>query len=108
MTYFWHMLAIIRTGGKQYKVSQGDRVKIEKLDAEVDATVEFEVLFVGDDKVAHVGTPILEKAVVEGKVLVQGRHDKVSGIKHKAKKRYLVHFGHRQPYTEVEITKISA
>lgn len=102
------MLAIIRTGGKQYKVSQGEKIKIEKLLDEVGSTVKFEVLFVGDDKVAHVGTPVLEKAVVEGKVVAQGRHDKVKGIKHKPKKRYLVRFGHRQAYTEVEITKIAA
>lgn len=108
MAHFWRMLAIIRTGGKQYKVSEGDKVKIEKLDTEVDGVVKFEVLFVGDDKVAHVGTPVLEKAVVEGKVVAQDRHDKVKGVKHKPKKRYLVRFGHRQPYTEVEITKISA
>lgn len=102
------MLAIIRTGGKQYKVSVGDKVKIEKLDTEIDGTVKFEVLFVGDETVAHVGTPVLEKAVVEGKVVAQDRHDKVKGIKHKPKKRYLVRYGHRQAYTEVEITKISA
>ena len=64
--------------------------------------------FVGDDKVAHVGTPVLEKAVVEGKVVAQDRHDKVKGIKHNPKKRYLVRFGHRQAYTEVQITKIAA
>jgi large subunit ribosomal protein L21 len=102
------MLAIIRTGGKQYKVSEGDKVKIEKLDTEIDGLVKFEVLFVGDETVAHVGTPVLEKAVVEGKVVAQDRHDKVKGIKHKPKKRYLVRYGHRQAYTEVEITKISA
>jgi large subunit ribosomal protein L21 len=102
------MLAIIRTGGKQYKVSVGDKVKIEKLDTEIDGVVKFEVLFVGDETVAHVGTPVLEKAVVEGKVVAQDRHDKVKGIKHKPKKRYLVRYGHRQAYTEVEITKISA
>jgi large subunit ribosomal protein L21 len=102
------MLAIIRTGGKQYKVSEGDKVKIEKLDTEIDGLVKFEVLFVGDETVAHVGTPVLEKAVVEGKVIAQDRHDKVKGIKHKPKKRYLVRYGHRQAYTEVEITKISA
>jgi large subunit ribosomal protein L21 len=102
------MLAIIRTGGKQYKVSVGDKVKIEKLDTEIDGAVKFEVLFVGDETVAHVGTPVLEKAVVEGKVVAQDRHDKVKGIKHKPKKRYLVRYGHRQAYTEVEITKISA
>ncbi len=108
MAYFWCMLAIIRTGGKQYKVSEGDKVKIEKLEAEIDAVVKFEVLFVGDDKVAHVGTPVLEKAVVEGKVIAQDRHAKVKGIKHNPKKRYLVRFGHRQSYTEVEITKVAA
>ena len=108
MAYERHMLAIIRTGGKQYKVSVGDKVKIEKLDTEIDGTVKFEVLFVGDETVAHVGTPVLEKAVVEGKVVAQDRHDKVKGIKHKPKKRYLVRYGHRQAYTEVEITKISA
>ena len=108
MTSFWRMLAIIRTGGKQYKVSQGEKIKIEKLEEEVGKTVKFEVLFVGDDKVAYVGTPVLEKAIVEGKVIAQDRHEKVTGIKHKAKKRYLVRFGHRQAYTEVEITKIAA
>jgi len=108
MTYFWYMLAIIRTGGKQYKVSEGQKVKIEKLEKEVGDTVSFEVLFTGDEKDVQVGTPVLEKAVVTGKVIAQNRHDKVKGIKHKAKKRYLVRFGHRQTYTEVEITKITA
>ena len=101
------MIAIIRTGGKQYKVAQGDRVKIEKLEGEVGSILNFEVLFTGDDTSVEVGAPVLEKATVEGKILAQERHKKVTGIKHKAKKRYLVRFGHRQPYTEVEITKIS-
>ena len=108
MTSFWRMLAIIRTGGKQYKVSEGQKVKIEKLDQEIGSSVKFETLFVGDDTVAHVGTPVLEKAVVEGKIVAQDRYDKVKGIKHKAKKRQLTRYGHRQSYTEVEITKISA
>jgi len=102
------MLAIIRTGGKQYKVSQGEKIKVEKLEEEIGKTVKFEVLFVGDDKVSHVGVPVLDKATVEGKVIAQERHDKVKGVKHKPKKRYLVRYGHRQAYTEVEITKISA
>ncbi len=102
------MIAIIRTGGKQYKVSEGKKIKIEKLEQAVGDTVKFEVLFAGDDKDAHIGMPVLEKAVVEGKVLAQDRHDKVTGIKFKPKKRYLVRYGHRQPYTEVEITKVSA
>jgi large subunit ribosomal protein L21 len=102
------MIAIIKTGGKQYKVAVGTKIKVEKLEAEVGSTLTFETLFVGDEKAVEVGAPVLEKAVVEGTVLDQDRHDKVKGIKHKPKKRYLVRFGHRQPYTEVEITKISA
>lgn len=102
------MLAIIRTGGKQYKVSENETVKVEKLDNKVGDVVKFETLFVGDEKLANIGAPVLEKAVVEGEVLAQDRHDKVTGIKHKPKKRYLVRFGHRQAYTEVKITKISA
>lgn len=102
------MIAIIRTGGKQYKVSLGKKVKIEKLEQAVGDTVKFEVLFVGDEKDVNVGMPVLEKAEVVGKVIAQDRHDKVTGIKFKAKKRYLVRYGHRQSYTEVEITKIAA
>ena len=102
------MIAIIRTGGKQYKVSQGDKIKVEKLEGEVGSSLHFEVLFTGDDTVVEVGTPVLDKASVEGKIVAQERHKKVKGIKHKPKKRYLVRFGHRQPYTEVEITKIAA
>lgn len=102
------MLAIIRTGGKQYKVSEGKKIKIEKLPQEIGDTISFEVLFVGDEKAVSVGMPVLDKAVVEGRVVAQDRHAKVTGVKHKPKKRYLVRFGHRQAYTEVEITKISA
>lgn len=101
------MIAIIRTGGKQYKVTEGKKIKVEKLMSKVGETVKFEVLFAGDNKDVHVGMPVLKGATVEGKVLAQDRHDKVTGIKHKAKKRYLVHYGHRQPYTEVEITKVA-
>lgn len=102
------MLAIIRTGGKQYLVSEGEKVKIEKIEGETGAVVPFETLYVGDEKSAKVGAPVLEEAKVEGKILEQNRRDKVWGIKHKPKKRYKVKFGHRQPYTEVEIVKISA
>jgi large subunit ribosomal protein L21 len=101
------MLAIIRTGGKQYKITENQTVKIEKLDQQIGDIVKFETLFVGDENSAYIGTPVLEKAVVEGKVLAQERHNKVTGIKHKPKKRYLVRFGHRQAYTEVQITKIA-
>jgi len=101
------MLAIIKTGGKQYKVKVGDKVKIEKLEDAVGSTIVFsEVLFVGDEKEIKVGTPFLTGAIVEGKILRTEQGDKVTGIKFKAKKRYKVKFGHRQIFTEVEISKI--
>jgi large subunit ribosomal protein L21 len=102
------MLAIIKTGGKQYKVKVGDKIKIEKLEDAIGSTIVFpEVLFVGDEKEIKVGTPFLADAKVEGKILRTEQGDKVTGIKFKAKKRYKVKFGHRQIFTEVEITKIA-
>jgi len=102
------MLAIIKTGGKQYKVAEGDKIKVEKLEGEAGAKITFEeVLFVGDEKDAKIGAPFIKGAKVEGKIVSQGRHKKVWGIKHKAKKRYKVKFGHKQLFTEVEITKIA-
>ncbi|MCX6762039.1 MAG: 50S ribosomal protein L21 [Candidatus Moranbacteria bacterium] len=101
------MLAIIKTGGKQYKVKVGDKIKVEKLEDAVGSTIVFpEVLFVGDEKAIKVGTPFLTEAKVEGKILRTEQGDKVTGIKFKAKKRYKVKFGHRQIFTEVEISKI--
>ncbi|MEA3322651.1 MAG: 50S ribosomal protein L21 [Patescibacteria group bacterium] len=100
------MLAIIKTGGKQYKIEEGDKIKVEKLSGEVNDKITFEeVLLTGDDKKVSVGAPTT-KTMVEGKILAQDRHDKVWGIKHKAKKRYKKKYGHRQAYTEIEITKI--
>lgn len=101
------MLAVIRTGGKQYLVSAGTKVKVEKLEGEIGSKVSFETLYAGDEKTATVGTPLVKGAVVEGTIVDQDRHDKVVGIKHKPKKRYKMKFGHRQAYTEVEITKVS-
>ncbi|MFA5961077.1 MAG: 50S ribosomal protein L21 [Parcubacteria group bacterium] len=102
------MLAIIKTGGKQYKVKVGDKIKVEKLEDAIDSVIVFpEVLFVGDEKEIKVGTPFLTGAKVEGKILRTEQGDKVTGIKFKAKKRYKVKFGHRQIFTEVEITKIA-
>jgi len=101
------MLAIIKTGGKQYDVKVGDKIKVEKLEGTVGNTIVFpEVLFVGDEKEIKVGTPFLKDVKVEGKILRTEQGDKVTGIKFKAKKRYKVKFGHRQIFTEVEITKI--
>ena len=98
------MLAIIKTGGKQYLVKRGDKIKIEKIEGEIGSKHSFsEVLFVGDEKEAKIGTPILKGVKIEAKILKQERSDKVWGMKHKPKKRYKVKFGHRQPFTEVEI-----
>lgn len=99
------MIAIVRTGGKQYKVTAGQKIKVERLKAKVGETLDLETLFIGDENKAEIGTPVL-KATVQAKVIREGRHDKVTGIKFKAKKRQLTRFGHRQPFTELEITKI--
>lgn len=102
------MLAIIKTGGKQYKVSEGEKIKVEKLEGEVGAKISFEeVLLVGDEKEVRVGTPLVSGAKVEAVITKQDRANKVWGIKHKPKKRYKVKFGHRQSFTEVEISKIT-
>ncbi len=101
------MYAIIATGGKQYRVSEGDVIYIEKLDAELDSEVNFPVLFLGGDKVV-VGTPEVKGASVKGKVLQHGRGQKIVVYKFKAKKNYRRKQGHRQPFTKVEITGITA
>ena len=100
------MYAIIATGGKQYRVSEGDVIYIEKIDAAVDSTVSFDVLLVGNDGDVKIGTPIVEGAKVEGKVVGQVRGEKIIVFKYKSKKNYRRKQGHRQPYTKVEITKI--
>ncbi|MFA6382988.1 MAG: 50S ribosomal protein L21 [Parcubacteria group bacterium] len=102
------MLAIIKTGGKQYKVKEGDKIRVEKIEGEEGSKITFdEVLFLGDEKEVKVGTPVVKGAKVEGKILKTSKQKKVTGIKYKAKKRYKVKFGHRQTMTEVEITKIA-
>ncbi len=102
------MYAIIATGGKQYKVSEGDVIRVEKLKAEEGDTVTFdEVLAIGDDKLT-VGNPTIEKASVAGKVLEQGRGKKVIVYKYKNKSGYHKKNGHRQAYTKVQIDKINA
>ena len=100
------MYAIIATGGKQYRVSEGDVIYIEKIDAQVDSTVSFDVLLVGNDGDVKIGTPVVEDVKVEGKVVGQIRGEKIVVYKYKSKKNYRRKQGHRQPYTKVEITKI--
>ena len=102
------MYAIIKTGGKQYRVQQGDELRVEKLVANVGDTVVFdEVVAVGGDKLV-VGTPFVEGCAVEAEVLEQGKADKVIIYKYKAKKDYRRKNGHRQPYTLVKVTGIGA
>ena len=102
------MLAIIKTGGKQYKVSPHQKIKIEKLEGkEGDAIVFEEVLLVADDKKdIIIGHPLVEDAKVSGKILKQDRADKVTILKYKSKKRYSVKRGHRQPFSLVQIESI--
>lgn len=102
------MLAIIKTGGKQYIVAPGDKIKIEKIEAEEGEKIVFEeVLLLEKRKKLEIGTPFIKGAKVTAKAIGQGKAKKVMIFKHKPKKRYKIKKGHRQPYTEVEITKIS-
>jgi large subunit ribosomal protein L21 len=102
------MYAVIKTGGKQYRVSEGDTLRVEKLDGDVGAKIEFgEVLMLGGDKVA-VGKPTVKGAKVTGEIVAQDRAKKIIVFKMKRRKNYRRKYGHRQPYTEVKITGISA
>ncbi|MFH1657395.1 MAG: 50S ribosomal protein L21 [bacterium] len=101
------MLAVIKTGGKQYIVSAGKKLKIEKLEAEEGKEVTFdEVLLLENEGKVEIGDPLIKTAKVKAKVLQQGKAKKVIVFKYKAKKRYKKKRGHRQPFTEVEITAI--
>lgn len=101
------MYAIIETGGKQVKVTEGQEIFIEKVNVEADETVTFDkVLFVGGDDV-KVGTPLVEGATVTAKVAKQGLQKKVTVIKFKPKKNYSRKQGHRQPYTKLVVDKIN-
>ena len=102
------MYAIIETGGKQYKVQNGDQIKVEKLNAEAGSAVVFDkVLAAGEGADIKVGTPYLEGLTVEGEVVESGKGDKVIIFKYKAKKDYRKKQGHRQPYTLVEIKTVA-
>ena len=103
------MYAVIKTGGKQYRVQQGDVIFVEKINAQADEQVTFEeVLLVGDGEQSKIGAPVVAGAKVEGKVLAQVKSKKVVVYKYKAKKGERKKQGHRQPYTKVEIVAINA
>ncbi len=99
------MYAVIRTGGKQYRVSEGDRLKVEKLDAEAGGKVSFEVLLLGGEGEAKVGKPVVAGAAVEGQIVAHGKHAKVVHFR-KKKEGWTKKRGHRQPYTEILITAV--
>ena len=101
------MYAVIKTGGKQYRVREGDTLRVEKLTAETGAKVQFDqVLMVGEGHDVTMGTPFLAGSQVSATVVAQGRADKIKIVKFKRRKNYLRQNGHRQAFTEVEITKI--
>ena len=101
------MYAVIETGGKQYKVQEGDTIFVEKIKAEEGDKIDFsKVLLVAGDEDLTVGKPYVEGATVEGTVLEQGKAKKIIVFKYKPKKNYKRKQGHRQPYTKVKIEKI--
>lgn len=101
------MLAIIKTGGKQYIVRPGEKLKIEKIKTDEGKEILFDdVLLVAKDEDVKVGTPLVEGAKVKAKVLSHGKGDKIIIFKYKPKKRQRTKKGHRQPYTEIEITNV--
>ncbi|HEU5294153.1 MAG TPA: 50S ribosomal protein L21 [Burkholderiaceae bacterium] len=103
------MYAVIRTGGKQYKVAVGDKVKVEQLAAEVGQEVVLDqVLAVGDGAELKVGTPVIGGATVKATVVSHGLHPKVRIFKMRRRKHYQRHAGHRQAYTELQIGAVNA
>ena len=103
------MYAVIATGGKQYKVTKGETLRVEKLDGEEGSTVNLDkVLMVADGDKVSVGTPVLDKASVTATIKSQGRGKKVDIVKFRRRKHSRTQAGHRQSYTEIEVTDIKA
>jgi large subunit ribosomal protein L21 len=102
------MYAVIKTGGKQYRVKEGDVLKIEELTAEVGSTYEFtEILMLTNGDKITCGTPFIAKAIVKAEILEHARHKKIKIIKFRRRKHHMKQMGHRQNYTQVKITAIS-
>jgi large subunit ribosomal protein L21 len=102
------MYAVIKTGGKQYRVSEGDTLRVEKLDASAGDSVQFDqVLMVGGGEDVKIGAPLVEGGTVTATIKQHGRGKKVEIIKFRRRKHHMKRMGHRQDYTEVEITGIS-
>lgn len=102
------MYAVIKTGGKQYRVAPGEKIKVEQLPADIGSQVVVDVLLVADGDKVSIGAPLVAGAKVEATVVSHGRHDKVHIFKMRRRKHYQRHGGHRQNYTEIQIGAISA
>ncbi|HZV53486.1 MAG TPA: 50S ribosomal protein L21 [Rhodocyclaceae bacterium] len=103
------MYAVVKTGGKQYRVVAGEKIKVEQIPADVGAEITLDqVLMVGEGESVKIGTPLVAGAKVTAKVVAHGRHDKVNIFKMRRRKHYQKHQGHRQNFTEIEIAGISA
>ena len=103
------MYAVIKTGGKQYKVAAGDKIKVEQMPADIGAEVTIDqVLAVGEGDQILVGAPLVSGATVSATVLSNGRHDKVRIFKMRRRKHYQKHQGHRQNYTELFVSRIAS
>ena len=104
------MFAVIKTGGKQYLVREGQTLTVEKLELEEGKTIDFDAMLISDDEAKNtkVGTPMVAGAKVKAKVTEHGKLKKIAVVKFKAKSRYRRNVGHRQPYTKIQIEKITA
>lgn len=103
------MYAVIKTGGKQYRVAAGEKIKVEQIPADVGAEITLDqVLMVGEGETVKIGTPIIAGASVTAKVIAHGRGPKIKIFKMRRRKHYQKHQGHRQNYTEIEISGIAA
>ena len=103
------MYAVIKTGGKQYRVAAGEKIKVEQIPADVGSEITLDQVFmVGEGETAKIGTPVVAGASVKATVVSHGRHDKVKIFKMRRRKHYQKHQGHRQNYTELRIEAISA
>ena len=102
------MYAVFKSGGKQYRVSKGEKLKLEKLEIDVGKKVVFDqVLSIGEGKDINIGTPYLADVTVEAKVLDEGKDKKIEVVKFKRRKNYKRNFGHRQYYSLIEVTNIN-
>ena len=103
------MYAVVATGGKQYKVQEGETLRVEKLDGDVGSEVAFDqVLMLSDGEKVQIGQPVVEGAQVKAHIVEQGRAKKIIVFKYKRRKRYRRKHGHRQPYTTVQIDAIQS